>query len=66
MYIFLCGFAHLELLRLIDLLSCLFGALHLLQYKELAWCHTITVSVGTYSHKLFENTMLALNVIVHT
>ena len=27
---FVCGFAHMELLRLVDLLSCLSGALHLL------------------------------------
>ena len=30
-YIILCGFTHMELLRLVDLLSCLSGALHLLQ-----------------------------------
>jgi len=31
MYIFVCGFAHMELLKLVDLQSCLCGALHLLQ-----------------------------------
>ena len=30
-YIFVCGFAHMELLKLVDLQSCLSGALHLLQ-----------------------------------
>ena len=29
MSIFVCGFAHLELLRLVDLQLCLYGALHL-------------------------------------
>jgi len=30
MYIVVCGFAHVELLRWVDLQSCVFGALHLL------------------------------------
>ena len=30
-YFFVYGFAHVELLRLVDLLSFLYGALHLLQ-----------------------------------
>ena len=32
MYIFVCGFAHMELLKLVDLQSCLSGALHLLEW----------------------------------
>ena len=31
MHIFVCGFAHLELLSLVIFQSCLYGALHLLQ-----------------------------------
>jgi len=31
MYIVVCGFAHMELLRLVDLQSCVSGALHLLR-----------------------------------
>ena len=32
MYIFVCGLAHMELLTFVDLQSCLYGALHLLQF----------------------------------
>ena len=32
MCIFVFGFGHMELLRLVDLQSCLYGALHLLQW----------------------------------
>jgi hypothetical protein len=62
----LCGFVHMELLRLVDLQSCVSGALHLLRCSELRLCLSIVVFVGAYSGKLFDSTVLAVNCTVHT
>jgi hypothetical protein len=66
MYIVVCGFAHLELLRLVDWQSCVSGALRLLRCSELTQCISIIVFVGAYSGKMFDSTVLVVNCTVHT
>ena len=46
MYIFMCGFAHMELLNLVNLQSCLSVVLNLLQCYELTQCLSIIQGVA--------------------
>jgi len=52
-YIVVCGVAHMEVWRFVDVqLCCVSGALHLLQCQQLTQCLSIIVIVGTYSQNL--------------
>jgi hypothetical protein len=67
MYIVVCGFAHMKLLRLVDLQCCLcvwsFASVTMLRIDTV---FSIIVFVGAYSGKLFDSTVLAVNCTVHT
>jgi len=63
MYIFVCGFAHTQLLRLVDLHVWSFASVTVVRVDMLSHCHSICSCIQL---KTVESTVLGVNVTVHT
>ena len=63
MYIFMCGFAHTELLRLVDLHVWSFASVTVVRFDTLSHYHSICSCIHL---KTVESTMFCVNVTVYT